>query len=39
MCFAEPEWKFLNDKHHGGSNFYGLPEIHKSVIIGSTLNT
>ena len=28
----EPEWKFLNDKHHEVSNFCGLPKIHKSKI-------
>ena len=32
MCFTEPEWKFLNDKHHEVSNVYELPKIHKSVI-------
>ena len=39
MCFAEPEWKFLNDKHHEVSNFYGLPKIHKSMVIESAINT
>ena len=39
MCFTEPEWKFLNDKHHEVSNLYGLPKIHKSMIIESTINT
>ena len=38
MCFTEPEWKFLNDKHHEISNFYGLPKIHKSKIIESAIN-
>ena len=33
MCFTEPEWKILNDTHHKLSNFYGLPKIHKSMII------
>ena len=39
MCFTEPEWKFLNDKHHEVSKFYGLPKIHKSMIIESAINT
>ena len=39
MCFIEPEWKFLNDNHHEVSNFYGLPKIHKSMIIESAINT
>ena len=39
MCFTEPKWKFLNDKHHEVSNFYGLPKIHKSMIIESAINT
>ena len=39
MCFTEPEWKFTNDKHHEISNFYGLPKIHKSMVIESTINT
>ena len=39
MCFTKPEWKFLNDKHHEVSNFYGLPKIHKSKITESTINT
>ena len=39
MCFNEPEWKCLNDKHHEVSNFYGLPKIHKSMIIESAINT
>ena len=39
MCLTEPEWKFLNDKHHEGSNFYGLPKIHKSKMIESAINT
>ena len=38
MCFTEPEWKFLNDKHHEVSNFYGLPKIHKSMFIESATN-
>ena len=39
MCFTEPEWKFLTDKHHEVSNFYGLPKYHKSKIIESAINT
>ena len=39
MCFREPEWKLLNDKLHEVSNFWGLPKIHKSMIIGSATNT
>ena len=39
MCFTEPEWKFLNDKHHEVNNFYGLPKIHKFMIIESAKNT
>ena len=39
MCFTEPKWKFLNDKHHEVSNFYGLPKIHKSMVIESAINT
>ena len=39
MCFTEPEWKFLNDKHHEVSNLYGLPKIDKSMIIESAINT
>ena len=39
MCFTEPEWKFLNDKHHEVSNFYGLPKIHESMIIEFATNT
>ena len=38
MCFTEPEWKFFNDKHHEVSNFYGLPKIHKSMVIESAIN-
>ena len=38
MCFTKPEWKFLNDKHHKVSNFYGLPKIYKSMVIESTIN-
>ena len=37
MCFTEPEWKFLNDKHHEVSNFYGLPKIHKYMVIESAI--
>ena len=36
-CFNETERKFLN-KHHEASNFYGLPKIYKSNIIGSSMN-
>ena len=32
-CFTEPEWKFLNDKHHKVTHFYGLAKIHKFIII------
>ena len=39
MCFTEPEWKFLYDRHHEGSNFYGSPKIHKSMVIESAINT
>ena len=39
MYFTETEWKFLNDKHHEVSNFYGLPKIHKSKIIKFAMNT
>ena len=39
MCFTEPEWKFLNDKHHEVSNFYRLPKIHKLKTIESAINT
>ena len=39
MCFTETEWKFLNDKHHQVSYFCRLPEIHKSKIIESAINT
>ena len=38
MCFKEPEQKFLNDKHHEISNFYGLPKIYKSMVIESAIN-
>ena len=34
MYFTESEWKFLNE-----SIFYGLPKIHKSMVIESTINT
>ena len=39
MCFTKPERKFLNDKHHEGSNLYGLPQTQKSKIIESHINT
>ena len=39
MCFNKPERKFLNDKHHEVSSFYGLPKIHKSMIIESAIKT
>lgn len=39
MCFTEPEWKFLNNKYHEVSNFYGLPKIHKSKLIESAIIT
>ena len=39
MCFTELEWKFRNDKHDEVSNFYGLPKIHKSMVIESATNT
>ena len=39
MCFTEPEWKFLDDNHHKVSNFYGLPQTHKSMIIETVINT
>ena len=39
MSFTEPEWKFLNDKLHEVSNFYGLPKIHKSMVLESAINT
>ena len=38
MCFTEPEWIFPNDKHHEVSNVYGLPKIHKSMLIESAIN-
>ena len=38
MCFTEPECRFLNDKHHEVSNFYGLPKIHKSMVIETATN-
>ena len=38
MCFKEPEQKFLNDKHHKISNFYGLTKIYKSMVIESAIN-
>ena len=39
MCFTEPESTFLSDKHHEVTNFYGIPEIHKSMVIESPTNT
>ena len=39
MCFTKPERKFLNGKHHEVSNLYGLPQIQKSKIIESYINT
>ena len=39
MCFTEPEWKFLNDKHHEANNFYELAQTHKSMVIDSAINT
>ena len=39
MSFSEPEWKFLNDKYHEVSNFYGLPKTHKSMTIEFVINT
>ena len=39
MCFTEPEWKFLNDKHHEVRNSCRLPKIHKSMVIESAINT
>ena len=39
MCFTVPEWKFLNDKYHEVSNFYGLPKIHKSMVKESAIKT
>ena len=39
ICFTEPKWRFLNDKHHKVSNFYGLPKIHKSMVIESAIKT
>ena len=38
LRFTEPEWKFLNDKHHEVINFYELPKIHKSMVTESTIN-
>ena len=38
-CFTEPEWKFFKDKHHEVSYFYGLPKIHKSMIMDSSIST
>ena len=39
MCFKEPEWKFLNKKHHEVTIFYGLPIIHEFMIKESAINT
>ena len=39
MCFTEPEWKFLHDKHDKVSNFFGLTKSYKSTIIESSINT
>ena len=39
MCFTKPGQKFLNDKHHEVSNFYGLPKLYKSKVLKSTINT
>ena len=39
MCFTESERKIINDKHHEVSNFYELPQIHKSMITKSAINT
>ena len=39
MCIIEPEWKFLNDKSHEVSSFYGLPKSHKGLIIESAVKT
>ena len=39
LFFTESEWRFLNDKHHKVSNFYGLPKIHKSKTIESAINS
>ena len=39
MRFTELKWKFLNNKHHEVSNFYGLHKIHKSSVIESAINT
>ena len=39
MRFTKLEQKFLNHKHHEVSNFYGLPKVHKSMIIESAINT
>lgn len=39
ICFTERDWKFLNDKHHEVSNFDGLPQIHKSKIKESSINS
>ena len=39
MCFTEVEWKFPNYKHHKVNSFYGLPNIDKSKVIESIINT
>ena len=39
LRFEESERKFLNDKHHEVSNFYGLAKIQKSKITESVINT
>ena len=39
MCFTESESKFFSDKHHEVTSFYGLPEIHKYMVIESAINT
>ena len=39
MRFTELKWKFLNNKHHEVSNFYGLHKIRKSSVIESAINT
>ena len=37
--FIEPEWKFFNDKLHEVNSFYGLPKVHKYMVIKSAINT
>ena len=39
IVFIEPNWKFLNDKHHEKSSFYGLPTICKSKTIEFVIKT